>query len=153
MNYAIAGVLCVVAAAVEGLCAGRDPMGQLKTWRQPSWSPPAWGWVLIGLAWYGIGFTGFVRLLPFWQEQKLAVLLLASLMLANAAANIPAFRMRRLDLAFYFFFPYWVLLGTFLWSACALDRLTCTLFGIYAAYQFYAVIWAYRLWRMNRPAG
>lgn len=150
MDYLVAALICVAAAAVEGLCAGRDPMGQLKAWRQPSWSPPPWVWVLIGLAWYGICFTGLVRLLPFWPEHQLPALLLASLMLANAAANVPTFRMRRLDLAFFFFFPYWVLLGAFLWSAGALDRVTCALFGFYAAYQLYAVVWAYRLWRMNR---
>ncbi len=149
MNYVVALVVCVVAAAVEGLCAGRRPMEQLKALRQPSWSPPTWGWILIGLAWYGICFTGLVRLLAFWPEQKLPAILLAALMLANAAANIPAFRMRRLDLAFYFFLPYWLLLGSFFWSACLLDRLTCTLFAIYVVYQLYAVVWAYHLWRMN----
>jgi tryptophan-rich sensory protein len=152
MNFAIAALICVLAAAVEGLCAGRDPMGQLKTLKQPSWSPPTAVWVVIGVAWYGICFTGLVRLLPFWPEQKLPVLLLAGLMLANAAANVPAFRMRRLDIAFYFFVPYWLLLGVFVWSACTLDRLTCTLFGIYAAYQPYAAAWGYHLWRMNRAA-
>lgn len=150
-DYLIALSICVAAAAAEGLCAGRDPMGQLKKLRQPSWSPPIWAWVLIGIGWYAICFTGLVRLLPFWPEQKLPLFLLAALMLANAAANIPAFRMRRLDLAFYFFAPYWTLLAAFLWTVCALDTLTCALFAIYAAYQPYAAAWDYRLWRMNRP--
>ena len=150
MNWIWAGLICVVAAAVEGLCAGRDPMGQLKALRQPSWSPPTWVWVLVGLAWYGICFTGLVRLLPVWPEQKPPVLLLIALMLANASANFPAFRMRRLDLAFLFFFPYWLLLAAFLWSVCPLDRVTCALFAIYAVYQSYAAAWGYQLWRMNR---
>ena len=34
------------------------------------------------------------------------------------------FRMRRLDLAFYFFAPYWSLLGAFMWTVCQLDNLT-----------------------------
>jgi tryptophan-rich sensory protein len=150
MDYGIALVLCVVMATVEGLCAGPDPMGRLKTLKQPSWSPPTWGWILIGIAWYGICFTGLARLLTFWPEEKLPVILLTALMLANAAANIPAFRMRRLDLAFYFFFPYWLLLGAFLGSSCSADRLTCWLFGVYAVYQLYAAAWGYQLWRMNR---
>ena len=152
MSWLWAGLICIAAAAFEGLCAGRDPMGQLKALNQPSWSPPTWVWVLIGVAWYGICFVGLVRLLPFWSEQKLPVILLVALMLANAAANIPAFRMRRLDIAFLFFFPYWALLGAFLWVVCPLDSLTFWLFALYAVYQLYAVAWGYQLWRMNRPA-
>ena len=151
MNYFIALLICVVAAAFEGLCAGRDPMGQLKATKQPSWSPPNWVWVLIGIAWYGICFVGLARLLAFWANHPLPPILLTALMLANASANILGFRMKRLDLAFYFLFPYWLLLAAFFFVACPLDRLICGLFAIYAVYQVYAAIWGYRLWRMNPP--
>lgn len=152
MDWIWAGLICVAAAGLEGLCAGRDPIGKLKALRQPSWSPPTWLWVLIGIAWYGMCFTGLVRLLPSWPDQKAPVLLLAGLMAMNAAANIPTFRMRRLDLAFYFLAPYWVLLAAFLWTVCPLDLITCGLFAAYAVYQLYAAAWGYQLWRLNRPA-
>lgn len=58
MTYAIALLLCILAAAFEGLCAGRDPLAQLKATRQPRWSPPNWVWVLIGIAWYGNASPG-----------------------------------------------------------------------------------------------
>lgn len=151
MTYVIAVLICLAAAAFEGLCAGRDPMAQLKTLRQPSWSPPTWAWVLIGIAWYGICFLGLVRLLPFWPEHKLPVILLVALLLANGAANIPLFRLRRLDLALMFFAPYWALLAVFMLAANPLDRLTCALFTAYAVYQVYAAAWGYQLLRMNRP--
>lgn len=147
--WLIALGICV-AAALEGLCAGRDPMGQLRTLRQPRWSPPNWVWVLIGLGWYGIGFIGLVRLLPFWPVSKAPVVLLVGLLLANAAANIPMFRTRKLDLALACFIPYWLLLAAFLWAACQLDGLTCALFAAYALYQVYAAAWGYALWRLNR---
>ena len=127
-------------------------MGQLKALKQPSWSPPTWVWVLIGIAWYGTCFVGLVRLLPFWPGQKLPVILLVALLLANGAANIPLFRLRRLDLALVFFVPYWALLAAFIWKACPLDRLTCALFAAYAVYQLYAAVWGYQLLRMNRYA-
>ena len=98
MVYVVALLITIAAAGLEGLSAGRDPMGQLKALNQPSWSSPTWGWVLIGLAWYGICFIGLIRLLPFWPDQKLLVILLVALLLANGAANIPLFRLRRLDL-------------------------------------------------------
>jgi tryptophan-rich sensory protein len=149
MNPLIALVLCLAAAAFEAFCAGRDPLAQLKALNPPSWSPPTWIWVLIGLAWYGICFAGLVRLLRFWPGQPLPIVLLLALMLANAAANIPTFRMRRLDLAFYFFGPYWLLLAAFMWAVYPLDRLTLALFAGYVIYQVYAAAWGYRLWRMN----
>ena len=152
MDYGIALVICIAAAAFEGLCAGRDPMGKLRALNQPGWSPPNWVWVLIGIAWYGICFTGLVRLVPLWPELKLPLILLLALMVLNAAANLPAFRMRRLDLALAFFVPYWAVLAAFLWTVCPLDPLICALFAIYSVYQIYAAAWAYQLWRMNRSA-
>ena len=136
MNYLIALAMCGGAAIVEGMCAGRDPMAQLKATRQPSWSAPNRLWVLIGIAWYCICFIALARLIPFWPAHKAPVLLLAALMLANAGANAIQFRMKRLDLAF-------------LWRACPLDGPTCALFALYAAYQIYAAAWGYRLWRKN----
>lgn len=150
-DYLIAFIVCVVAALVEGLCAGREPMAQLKALRQPAWSPPGWLWVLIAIGWYGICFISLARLLSFWPQEKLPVVLLAALMLANAAANIFAFRMRRLDLAFFFFLPYALLLAAFLWAACPLDSLTCGLFAFYALYLVYAAAWGWKLWRLNPP--
>ena len=150
MNYLIALGLCVAAACVEGLCAGRDPMAQLKATRQPVWSPPNWVWVLIGVAWYGISYTALARLLPLWPASRLAVVLVCAMMLANASANLLQFRMKRLDLAFYFLFPYWLLLAAFLWSVAPLDRLACGLFSVYAVYQLYAGAWAYQLWKLNK---
>ncbi len=149
MNYLLALLICAAAAAAEGLCAGRNPMAKLRAIRQPSWSPPPWAWVLIGIAWYAICFVALARLLPLWPESRAAVLLLAALMLANGLANLFQFRMQRLDLAFLFLFPYWLLLAAFLRAACPIDRLSCLLFGAYAVYQLYAAAWGYQLWRLN----
>lgn len=151
MDYLVAFGLCVAAVLVESLCAGRDPMGQLRRIRQPSWSPPTWAWVLIGLAWYGICFAGLARLLALWPDSRLAVILLAVLMLMNAAVNLLQFRLKRLDLTLLFFIPYWLVLGWFMATAWPLDRTTFILFAVYAAYQLYAAVWGYQLWRLNRP--
>jgi tryptophan-rich sensory protein len=150
VNWFWAGLIIGAAAGFEGLCAGRDSMGKLKALKQPRWSPPTWAWVLIGVTWYGICFVGLVRLLPLWPDHRPPIILLAALLLANGAANIPLFRLRRLDLALAFFVPYWVLLAAFLWAICPLDRLTCVLFAAYAVYQLYAAVWGYQLSRMNR---
>ena len=149
MNWIWALLIVIAAAGFEALCAGRDPMGRLKALNQPSWSPPTWAWVLIGIAWYGICLVGLVRLLPFWPERRAPVILLGALLLANGAANIPLFRLRRLDLALGFFLPYWLLLGSFMWTAWSVDRPTWALFAAYSVYQLYAAVWGYRLLRLN----
>ena len=125
-------------------------MAQLEATRQPSWSPSKRMWVVVGVAWYSICFIGLSRLLRHWPDHKLPVALLVMLLVANAAANIFQFRMKRLDLAFFYLFPYWALLGGFLWIACPLDWLTCALFSIYAAYLVYATVWAHKVWQANQ---
>ena len=149
MTNALALLICAAAAGFEGLCAGRDPLAQLRALIQPRWSPPGWAWVLIGIAWYAICFVALVRLLPSWAEAPLPVVLLVLLMLANGAANLVQFRMRRLDLLLWYFAAYALLLAVFLWVVCPVDRLVCALFAVYALYLPFAGAWGWALHRMN----
>ncbi len=148
-NYLIALLACVIAAALEGICAGNEPLQKLAQLKRPAWSPAPWAWALIGLSWYLICFVSLVRLLPAYDTSPVAVRLLGVLMVANAFANVLQFRLGRLDLAFLYLYPYWFLLGAFLLSAASLDPLITTLFSIYAAYQVYAAAWAWKLWALN----
>ena len=151
-SYLLALLICAGVALLEGVCAGRDSMAQLRRLRQPGWSPPSFVWILIGLFWYAICFTALVRLLPTYNQNATSVWLLIGLMAANAVANVPQFRMRRLDIAFLYLLPYWVLLGAFIWSIRGLDSVTLALFGIYSVYQLYAAAWVWSLWQMNKTA-
>jgi tryptophan-rich sensory protein len=125
-------------------------LSRLKAMNQPPWSPPTWVRVLIGIAWYGICFTALGRLLGRWPASRTSAALLLALMLANGGVNVLQFRVKRLDLAFFFLLPYWLALAAFLWAVCPLDGLACALFAIYAVYQLYAAAWGYALWRLNR---
>lgn len=149
-TWSIALGICAFAVIFEALCAGKDPMGELRKLRQPSWSPPNWLWVMIGIAWYCICLVGLVRLLPSFDAGPAPVMLLVGLMLANGAVNLFQFRMRRLDLALAFFGPYWLLLAAFLWVVWPLDPIVGSLFAVYAVYQLYAAAWGYALWKLNR---
>ena len=152
-RYLLALLICVVMALLEGVCAGRDPMTQLRELRQPHWSPPSFVWIVIGIFWYAICFTALVRLLPTYDQNSASVWLLIALMTANAGANVPQFRMRRLDIAFLYLFPYWGFLAAFMWSIRNVDSVTLGLFGIYSVYQLYAAAWGWTLWQMNKAAG
>jgi tryptophan-rich sensory protein len=135
---------------LEGLCAGHDPLRKLRQLQQPRWSPPSLVWILVGIFWYAVCFAVLVRLLPTYREHSGSVWLLIVVMTANAGANIPQFRLRRLDIAFFYLFPYWGILGAFIWSIRH-DRVALLLFGIYSAYQGYAAAWEWALWQMNKP--
>ena len=148
-RYLLALVICIGMAAFEGVCAGRDPMKQLRGLRQPRWSPPPLVWILIGVFWYAICFTALVRLLRTYDQNASPVWLLIALMAANAGANVPQFRMRRLDLAFLYLFPYWALLSAFIWCVRSVDPLSLGLFAVYAGYQIYAAAWGWSLWQLN----
>lgn len=78
--------------------------------------------------------------------------LLIVLMLANGAVNLFQFRMRQHDIALGWFLPYWVLLIVFLVVVWPIDWVTAALFSAYAAYQPYAAVWGYWLWRLNRKS-
>lgn len=150
MNNLFAALLiCVAAAVFEGICAGREPLKKLAQLRQPSWSPPVWLWVVIGLLWYGICFTALVRLLPHYSTDPTPVRLLAVLMAVNAFSNVFLFRIGRLDLACLIFGPYWLVLAAFIATALPVDGLSSGLFVIYAAYQSYAALWGWGLWTLN----
>ena len=60
--------------------------------------------------------------------------------------------MRRLDIAFLYLLPYWVVLSAFIWSIRNVDSVTLALFGIYSVYQLYAAAWGWNLWQMNKLA-
>ena len=67
--------------------------------------------------------------------------LLILLMLANAGANIPQLRLRRLDIAFFYLFPYWVLLAAFVWTI-AIPTSSNGLVHDFCGMQLYAAAWA-----------
>ena len=147
--YLLAIVITIGTVLVESVSAGAHPMQKLRALHQPRWSPPPSAWVLIGLLWYAICFIALVRLFRIEPPPLEVVGLLIALMLANAFANVPQFRLQRLDAAFFYLFPYWVLLGIFLGRVRKVDVTVAALFGLYAVYQVYAGFWAWRLWRLN----
>ena len=150
-SLVFATLVTVVIVGVETACAGTAPMNKLRALRQPAWSPPTWAWVVLGLSWYSISFVALVRLYPR-PGTALAISLLVSLLMANALVNIPQFRWNRLDVAFFYLIPYWMLLALFLVTVRIQDAITFRLFAAYAVYQLYAGAWQWQLWRLNRRA-
>ena len=134
---------------LEALLAGKDPVGALRSIRQPIWAPPLWVWATIAAAWYVICFVSLSRLLPEYTIAPWPLILLVLLMASNAAWGVIQFRMKRYDFGLWFLIPYAALTIAFLVSVRPIDALPWFLFAGYAMYLPYAAAWAYRVWRLN----
>lgn len=93
----LAVAICVAAALIEGLCAGRQVRPFFKQVRLPRYSAPLWLWSLIGAAYYFV--FGFVlyRLLshvPASGLTRATLALIGAMMLGNALSNLVIFRAR-----------------------------------------------------------
>lgn len=61
--FLFALAVCVLAAASEGILAGKGAMNWLATLRQPRFAPPPWAWIIIGVLYYLICLLVLSRLL------------------------------------------------------------------------------------------
>jgi tryptophan-rich sensory protein len=148
-------VICLAAAALEGICAGTKVKPFFSSLRFPRYSPALWIWSIIGAAYYAL--FGFVlyRLLRIDQISSLksaTIALVVGMMTVNAVSNYVIFRARDLRLAFFIgaLFPMFDLA---LFACLLLLDSTAAIFLIpYLVYRIYAVYWGYALWKANPGA-
>lgn len=151
MIWLIAGVICLAAVAAEGLMSG-DTSAFLKSIKQPRWAPPLPAWIAIGLLYYAACFFALTRVLAFGVERPAAAAALAVLMVvmaANAAFNWIFFKRRDFRAAYYYYFPYLALVITLIALLAQIDVLSAGVFIAYACYVPFALIWSYRVWKLN----
>ena len=144
--------ICILAAALEGVCAGKNVKSFFAELEWPRYSAPLWVWYIIGAVYYLIFFFVIFRVLRTDSNSVLkpAVLgLILFMMFANALWNYVFFRARNLFLAFIgsslapiFDIALFVCL---LW----LDKVAAWSLVPYLLYRIYAVWWGYGLWKLN----
>lgn len=151
MNHPLlyAALVCAVAALGEGLFMGTEGAKFLRRLRQPRYSPPAWAWSLVGIAYYSICFFAIYRLTCCITANRVPLVLLLGLMAANTFWNFVFFRLRDLRAAFWYSIIYCVLAIALLMSLLGLDKSTLLAFSAYVAYLPYAVLISYRTWKLN----
>jgi len=69
---------CLVSVALEGLFAGGGIKQRLAELRVPEFTPPLWGWIVIGLCYYVICFVVLYRLFSLPATDTLRPLALRS---------------------------------------------------------------------------
>jgi tryptophan-rich sensory protein len=149
-----AAAICAVAVALEGFCAGGGIRQRMAELRRPRFSPPLWGWILIGALYYVICFAVLYRLFartPAVPLRTLAIGGTVLLMSINAGWNWFFFRARNLRHAFLIGLPYTVLALAVFALLLALDRIAAAWLAPYLPYLVYANFWGYRTWKLNPP--
>jgi tryptophan-rich sensory protein len=154
MAYAVpvATIICVAAAAAEGVLAGSGVRRRFQELRLPAAAPPMWLWVLIGVAYYVISFTLLVRLqiVERTSATRASFIFLLVVLSANAVWNYVFFRARNLGATLTLSVCY---------SACVLalqvllassDRVSASVLLPYTLYLGYANWLQYEFWRLNR---
>ena len=144
--------VCILAAGLEGLCAGKNVKSYFAELRWPSYSAPLWVWYGIGGVYYLI--FGFViyRILRLDSDSALkpAVLgLILFMMVANALWNYIFFRAKNLYLAFIGSSLVPVLDVALFVCLLQLDKVAAWALVPYLLYRIYGVWWGYGLWKLN----
>ena len=144
--------ICLVAALVEGLCAGRQVRPFFDEVRLPPHSPPLWLWSLIGAAYYLIFGLVLYRLLSHVAASgltRLALALIGSMMLGNGLSNLVIFRARNLRLSGMIGDAYALLDILLVLVVARIDAVAAWALTPYLAYRVYAVWWGHVLAELN----
>ena len=147
---AVAALICLLTAAVEGLMAGSGVRAQFAKLKMPRFAPSLAVWSLIGVGQYTIFFlvlrSALVRQSSY---SRLTLGLAITLLLFNATWNAVFFRLRDLKMSFLLFIPYDALalgMAVVLWVD---NNPWSHWFLVYPAYLSLATLWGYRVWRLN----
>ncbi|MBC8108644.1 MAG: tryptophan-rich sensory protein [Anaerolineae bacterium] len=151
--FAISLTVCLCAAVLEGLFAGRNVKATFASLRFPRYSPPLWAWILVGVVYYVLFFVIVFRILRTDQHELLAALCLVTatkMMFINAFWNLLFFRLRSVSLGLILGVPYAVMAIVLFVCLLQLDRVAAWTLSPYLVYLCYANYWGYGLWKLNR---
>lgn len=147
--------VCVVAAALEGVCAGKNVKPFFSQLKFPPYSAPLWVWTIIGGVYYLIfGFIIYRFLIldnDSWLKYATLALILF-MMVVNALTNYVIFRARNLHLSFIIGNLFPLLDLTLFACLLQLDSIAALSLVPYLIYRIYAVWWGYALWKANTQA-
>jgi benzodiazapine receptor len=148
--------VCLLAAALEGACAGNNVKAYFATLRSPSYAPPFFVWIIIGVGYYATFFFILFRALKLNTDSILkpaTLSLVVFMMVANALWNYVFFRARKLSLAFVTGSAAPLFDAALFICLLRLDKVAAWSLVPYLMYRVYAVYWGYALWKLNRTVG
>jgi benzodiazapine receptor len=152
----IALLICVISAILEGAFAGKGVKAFIANLRSPSYAPPFWVWIIIGVFYYIISFLISYRVLRHSGDSLLkavALTLLLAMMGINAVWNYVFFRAQNVFLSFFAFIPYPLLAIALFICLLQFEPLAAWIFLPYLAYLNYAAFICYKYWKLNENPG
>lgn len=147
---------CVIAAALEGVRAGKNVKSFFAKLQFPPYSAPLWLWSIIGALYYAIFCFVIYRLLRLDSDAGLrnaALMLILFMMVVNALSNYIIFRARNLRLSFIVGALFPVMDVALFICLTQLERVAAWSLVPYLLYRIYAVWWGYGLWKLNDHPG
>ena len=144
--------ICVLAAILEGICAGKNVKSFFATLRFPRYSAPLWIWSIIGALYYIIFWFVLFRLFRLNTDslvRPIALTLMMFMMIVNALTNYIIFRAQNLHLSFAVGSVFPIMDVALFVCLIQLDRLAAWFLIPYLIYRTYAVWWGYSLWKAN----
>ena len=147
--------VCAIAAALEGVCAGKNVKAYFATLQFPPYSAPLWVWYIIGGLYYVIFCFVIYRILRHNGDAVLkyaALSLICFMMVVNAFWNYIFFRARNLFLAFIGASLFPILDIALFIGLMQLDKVAAWSLVPYLLYRIYALWWGYGLWKINGRA-
>ncbi len=141
-------VFLIVTASAAATGAMFQPGTFYEGLTKPNWNPPA---QLFGPIWTSLYIMIAIAGWLIWRKQGVTIVLgVWALQLAfNAFWSFLAFKMNRLDLAFYDIVALWIIIVLFIILAWPVSRLGAVLFVPYLIWVSFAGALNYTLWRMN----
>ena len=144
--------VCVAAAALEGICAGKNVKSFFAKLNFPRYSAPFWVWTIIGGLYYVIFWFVLYRLLRLDGVsiiKNVAFGLILFMMILNALTNYVIFRAQNLRLSFIIGALFPIMDIALFICLLQLDHVAAWSLIPYLIYRAYGVWWGYALWKAN----
>jgi len=144
--------VCVSAAGLEALFAGKNMKPFLAKLRAPAYSPSLFVWGLIGVGYYAICFTILYRIFRGESDSsagRVALILLSIVMALNAFWNYTFFRLENLRLSFILSLAYGAIALALFSYLIWFDRISALVLVPYVLYMTYSYRWGHQLLKLN----
>jgi len=143
--------ICILAAILEGLFAGKNVRPFLEKLRTPAYAPPFWAWIAIGVCYYAICFIILYRILRHGDTSLKypALLLLLVVMTVNAVWNYFFFRLENLLYSFILGLVYSVVAIAPFICLIRFDTIASLTLLPYMIYLIFGFYWGYGLLKLN----
>jgi tryptophan-rich sensory protein len=151
-HWLIAIAIALVAAVAEAVMSGPKPFAVLASFRQPHWALPIWGWLVVGAGFYLATTVALARMFEIGAEGWWPATLIVVVLFTDGFWNFLLFRLRRLDLAYLYLFPYALIVVATTHGVARVDLWASAGLVVYCLFLPYDLLWTRALARaQSRP--